>query len=233
MPFLRSVPAGRTAIDVGAHIGGVSHLLAPRHDLVVALEPNVRAVRRLMWLDLPNLVVLTAAAGRQPGVQDLHLPIRHNRSIAALGTLVETALPPGAADVERTAVVSLDTLGLLDVDFLKVDVEGFEQEVLEGAVDVLTRDRPAILVESEQRHRLGAPAAVGSLLGSIGYEGLFVYDGEVERFEDFRADVHQAVPPGLSGAIDERYVSNFVFVQASEIPTWRDRLAAACRSTTR
>jgi len=69
----------------------------------------------------------------------------------------------------------LDTLvatdGLPDPDLVKLDVEGAEAAVLDGAVEVLQRARPALLIELHSANhavaeRLGKFSFVGRLLGS-------------------------------------------------------------------
>jgi hypothetical protein len=55
----------------------------------------------------------------------------------------------GAGDIEMHA---LDDFDLDCVDFMKVDVEGYELEVLKGAAQTLTRCRPCVVVEQKSRN---------------------------------------------------------------------------------
>jgi FkbM family methyltransferase len=72
-------------------------------------------------------------------------------------------------------VKQLDPFSFTDVDFLKIDCEGYELEVLKGATETLARCRPAIIVE-QKPHKLAANygargrPAVEFLLGlGLGY----------------------------------------------------------------
>ncbi len=107
--------------------------------------------------------------------------------------------------------------GTAVVGFIKVDVEGHELDVLRGAEATLRRDRPALLVESEERHRPGAVAAVHGFLGSLGYHGFMVDDGRLVSLGGFDPSRDQNVPNDRlmdlnAGHYEGRYVNNFFFV---------------------
>ena len=74
------------------------------------------------------------------------------------------------------------------VGFIKIDVEGHEQKVLEGSVKILENNRPNLLVEIEKRHRKLNPDYTISFLREIGYQ-CFVFDEakliEVKTYRDF------------------------------------------------
>ena len=76
----------------------------------------------------------------------------------------------------------LDSFDIGPVGFMKVDVEGHEQEVLEGARGVLERDHPSLLVEVEERHRPGSVASVVGFLAKLGYEPFIHSEGRLQRF---------------------------------------------------
>jgi hypothetical protein len=98
-------------------------------------------------------------------------------------------------------------------DFLKIDVEGHELAVLEGAQQTLQSHRPAILIECESRHRSdGNVDPVFNLLRSHGYEGSFFLNGQRRPLAQFDPNEHQRTN---NGAIATRrgYVNNFAFVR--------------------
>ena len=61
-------------------------------------------------------------------------------------------------------VKRLDDQHLDNVGLIKIDVEGHELAVLHGAADTLTRNRPAVVVEAEERHHPNAVAEITELL---------------------------------------------------------------------
>ena len=71
-------------------------------------------------------------------------------------------------------MVTLDSLGLTEVDFIKIDCEGYLKEnVLRGAVETIKRDRPVIIVEQKRdmaTARFGLePLGAVKFLQSLGY----------------------------------------------------------------
>ena len=52
-----------------------------------------------------------------------------------------------SSTTQKTPLVSLDSQNFKRVDFIKIDVEGMELEVLNGASKILKRSRPVMLIE--------------------------------------------------------------------------------------
>ncbi len=134
-----------TALDIGAHIGAVSVYLARKFERVIAFEavPSTFEFLRLNTADVPNITALNVAVGPAAGEVYLsHYP-RHG----------QLSHVDGGIPVEKTSRIgpipaqTIDSMGLTDVSFIKIDVEGFELPVLEGAVDTIQRCRPLMLVE--------------------------------------------------------------------------------------
>lgn len=86
----------------------------------------------------------------------------------------------------RTLPISLRRLddwarerALSRLDFIKIDVEGHEDLVFEGALDTLARFRPLLLAEMNnsyfQRRNVGLDARMSSLLGPLGYDWIRFY----------------------------------------------------------
>jgi FkbM family methyltransferase len=141
--------AGSSAIDVGANEGDVLASivrLAP-HGRHVAFEP-IPALHESLVARFPHVDVRRAAvsdsAGTAEFTQVLDAP-------AYSGLRQRRDLPPGAQEVERVSVRTerLDDLledGLVPT-LIKIDVEGAELGVMQGAVETLERHRPYVVFE--------------------------------------------------------------------------------------
>jgi FkbM family methyltransferase len=92
------------------------------------------------------------------------LALRPSSGMEFIGQHVSYA----AIDSATVPLVSLDSLKLGRVDLVKIDVEGMEQEVLRGAREVLTRERPMLIVEVIKSDR----NAVNSFCDKLGYRVL-------------------------------------------------------------
>jgi FkbM family methyltransferase len=156
------MPRGGTALDVGAWFGPWSRRMIRYADRVVALEahPDLAALLRSA---LPAVEVVHAAASDEPGHIDLRVP----RGGPAVG-ISSVAEEAGGLPV-TVPRITIDSLGLTDVRFIKMDIEGHELAALRGARSTVERDRPAILLELEQRLQPVTP--VVELLTSWGYAG--------------------------------------------------------------
>jgi FkbM family methyltransferase len=171
--FVRHVLAPTSpamCVDVGANLGDYSRMLLTETDAeVIAFEPLVECQPVLDVLAKEHegrLVVVAEAVGAQAGVMTIHYGDK-----SALASLSEEVSGIGyVAEVNvRTAPVTVTTLDehLADiprVDFLKIDTEGFEYEVLTGAQDLLHTRRPRYVQIEMNLHQLYR----GHTLHSIG-----------------------------------------------------------------
>lgn len=148
--FRTLLQRGHTVLDVGANVGYYSALaskLVTRDGHVYAVEPNPMMLPRLRSTielnQLKNVEVLAVAAGNTTGRATLFLPTGHSHGEASLREQNWTAA--SAVDVD---LMPLDSALRLDrLDLVKIDVEGAELSVLQGAVRLLRQYRPAIIVE--------------------------------------------------------------------------------------
>jgi FkbM family methyltransferase len=156
--FYELAKNANVVLDIGAHVGFFTILaaIANRNGLVYAFEPLSRVYlqleRNLGLNKLTNVHSARAAAGEIEGDQEFYFPDVESpvssslRSDMLLSTLGE--------DVVRhvtVPVVSLDGFlkreNVKRVDLIKMDTERTEHEVLKGAVEILSRDRPDIICE--------------------------------------------------------------------------------------
>jgi FkbM family methyltransferase len=226
-PELRLVPElvtpERSALDIGANRGVYARVMRDRARDVHAFEPNPRLARRMRHCFGDSVRVWNVALSDASGRAEMRIPVSGGTDIDGLSTL-----EPGAADdaeAVRTVEVekrSLDSLGLRDIGFAKIDVEGHELAVLRGARATLERDRPALLVEMEDRHRPGAVDQGRRFLEELGYRGYFLRAGRLRPMDEL-ASTPASDPAPADGAT----VRNFLFLPGPDADAEAARLSGA------
>ena len=200
----RIVPRARQSVDVGANLGVYSRALSKLTPTVHAFEPN-KELAQLLRRTLPrNVIVHEQALSSRTGCGTLRTPVVNGRPVFGLASLEEHAAYPGS-DQEAVRVAKLDDVLDGDVGFVKIDVEGHELRVLEGASSLIERCRPVLLIECEERHNPGGPAALFSHLKKAGYIGRFLREGVICDIAEFSLTRDQLGDPGAP------YIYNFFF----------------------
>jgi FkbM family methyltransferase len=154
------VQPGWTAIDVGANIGYFTLLMANRvgpRGKVIAFEPlaeNFRILQENIKLNShPNVVAENCALMSSSE----RVELRSATPGAITWVASVRVKQDSAVESESVEAISLDEYvqkkGIAKVDFLKIDVEGAEESVLDGAINVLERDKPVLLIELHELDR--------------------------------------------------------------------------------
>lgn len=132
----------RTIVDIGGHVGLWSFYLAPMCDRLIAfepLEPHADCyVQNMSELPLNwelNRCALSDKAG----------------TVFVQWQEGNTGMSHVSVNDAGREIMShtLDSFDLDDVDFIKLDVEGYELHVLRGARETLLRNKPLILIEDK------------------------------------------------------------------------------------
>lgn len=212
------------AIDVGANFGGYVHFMRRHARRVLAYEPMPDFVQLLREKFPRDVVVSSLALSDRPGTVDLRMPIIDGMLLSGCSTISPNAAATYPS--HRTITIRMDRLDNVydgKVGFIKIDVEGHEQAVLEGAVDTIRRCLPRLLVEVDEHLSPGGVARAKELLGGLGYRGYFVRAGRLERIERFSVFEMQrpSDSPDLKSSLRDRpkfdnYINNFIFLPPGE-----------------
>lgn len=175
--FWRDLPLeGMIVYDVGAYHGILTLFFASRAAQVIAYEPNEANHARLVeniWLnDLTNVEVRKLGVGREPGAGTL----LYDPAMAGGGTLNTNT---SARISQHIEITSLDhdvaAGGLPAPDLIKIDIEGWELQALEGARGTLAVCHPAIFLEMHGetiREKRRNASAIVAFLREAGYTNI-------------------------------------------------------------
>ena len=188
-------------LHVGASDGRHSYVMtqvAPQAR-IYAFEPSAFAFEVLKvgiaWHRIGKQVTaIHAAVGDKPGELLLVTPKKRSGRMGRAYAYIAETMPNGPArpdledagmEVQPTPVVTLDGFcaehGVTHVDFIRMDIEGAELMALKGALTILDRDRPHILLEIHPpmlQARFGASGdAVLDLFRDRGYR-MFALNGD-------------------------------------------------------
>jgi FkbM family methyltransferase len=153
----------------------------------------------------------------------LNVPVEVNDAgMAYIGS--QTSLPADATRQIKVRSITIDSLKLSGIGFMKIDVEGHELAVLQGGERTIAREQPNLLIEAEERHRRNAVASINKFLQAYGYSGWFLSRGTLHPIAEFDPLLHQC-PEALAFRSDNGkppYINNFIFVQPTSMGALQD-----------
>lgn len=183
--LIKALPYVKTfevAVDVGANVGTWARVLARLFNEVHCFEP-VDTFRECLELniveaDRPRVRVHDCALGAEDGELELMISKRSSGWTHAVptakggGTALDNSLKKhSGGHLEFTnktvSVKRLDSFKIERMDFLKIDVEGFELNVVRGGAELIRKHKPTVIVEQKpgtpDRYGFDAKGAVKEL----------------------------------------------------------------------
>jgi FkbM family methyltransferase len=186
---------GMTVVEVGANIGLLTvpfaRLVAPRGK-VIAFEPQ-RIVYQMLCGNLAlnaidNVTGHNCAVGRAAGSIAVP-PVDYERPGNFGGVSIGIS-----GKGETVPLVMIDSLALARCDFMKIDVEGMELDVLQGAANTVRRFRPRLYVENDRPDK--SQALIEHLL-ALGYR-LYWHTPCLYNADNFFGDSENIFPSIVS-----------------------------------
>lgn len=170
------MPHGGTAIDVGANQGFFAYALTSVADRVVAFEPNPDYALFSRIMLRGKAEVYRLAISNKSGKATFHVPVSKEGVVLHLAGSLDETHTRLFAKVRHyeVDVRALDEFGFTRVGFIKIDVEGTERDVLDGARKIIMRDRPALVLELLSGTHADPGAITKSICDDFGYEAFLV-----------------------------------------------------------
>jgi len=187
---------GVVALDCGANIGTHSIEWAKfmaRWGEIVAFE----AQERLFYALAGNITInncfnaraIWAAVGAAEGT--IGVPVPDYFAPSSFGSLeirkkdkteyIGQHIDYSEASLQQTKMISIDSLGLKRVDFIKFDIEGMEMEALSGAIETIEKNKPQMLIEkvkSKENELLEFCNRRGYKTFPVGFNFLAIHDSD-------------------------------------------------------
>lgn len=169
-------PKAPVLLDVGANIGqtiDAFHLAfdSPR---IIAFEPSPRTFAALRQTHSHKAELHNLAMGERCGTMPFHVTAKHSVNDSLL------PMPGADSTIVEVQVRTIDDFGLDRIDFLKIDTQGYDLNVLRGASRMLAERRIRAFCAELIFHEMyvGQPAFTELLefARGTGYECLGFYD---------------------------------------------------------
>jgi FkbM family methyltransferase len=159
--FEKYVTKDSVVLDIGAHIGAHTVKLSKLAGTVYAFEPlkqsNELLRKNLLKNNCHNVVVYKSAVSNMVGVGGFEWV--YEESVGAAGLSNNPMGRPGYpgytvddSDIYEVQLVTIDSMMLDRLDFIKLDVEGYEELVIGGAIETIKKYKPVIALECWADH---------------------------------------------------------------------------------
>jgi FkbM family methyltransferase len=169
-PWLKDV---KVVWDIGACIGDHTRFYLDLGKMVVAIEPNPLAFKCLEH-NCPDAILLNYAASSQPGL--LRFATNENAGASRVSS---------EGEIEVRAV-RMDDMELPPPDFVKIDAEGWEYDVITGMAGTLNTFHPTIFIEINAASLEANGSSAGkvvNLLTSLGYTKFQIHQHEISSWD--------------------------------------------------
>lgn len=198
-----SIKKGQTVLDIGAHKAGYLYWIQKRvsnSGKIIAFEPQSFLFDFLLMIKSiykwHNVDVECLALSNFVGKANLYIP---NNKIKKQSSPEASLLNTQShKKIEKTEIVKIETLdnychlNNIKPDFLKIDVEGNELNVLRGGEKIINECKPKILIEIEFRHAGGENVfETFRFFQSLGYIGHFIHNSQRIALAEFSLNKFQ------------------------------------------
>ena len=226
--YINNLPkSNKIAIDVGAAEGFYSYALSKKFSEVYSYEPHPTQFNRLNFFSSKNVKTFKESLSDVSGDLSFFVPIIKNKEILHESRIVDdnyVGNTPGK--VIRVPSKRLDDEltpnEISNIGLIKIDVEGFELEVLHGMRETIKKSKPIIFCEIEARHN-DKYGDVFNFLDNIGYQAYFSKNGikleriEKEEIQHFQNKLRLQLRLNYPNETNNYpYINNFIFINRQE-----------------
>ena len=193
------------AIDIGANVGVWSYWLSKYAKQVESFEPNPKIFNTLKNIKIKNVNSYNIALSNKSGSVDLLIP-KGSKGFSNQGASLSSIKVQGEHKSISIEAKCLDEYNFLDVDFIKIDVEGHEHEVIEGAQETINKFKPTMVIEMEEKHNQIPIEDQISSVEKLGYKCCVLMNKQIIQIKEIDLNKFHRNP-----ANNDSYLFNFIF----------------------
>ncbi len=193
------------AIDIGANVGVWSYWLSKYAKQVESFEPNPKIFNALKNIKIKNVNSYNIALSNKTGSVDLLIP-KGRKGFSNQGASLSSIKVQGEHKSISIEAKQLDEFNFLDVDFIKIDVEGHEHEVIEGARETIKKFKPTMVIEMEEKHNQIPIEEQISSVEKMGYQCCVLINETIIQIKEIDLDKFHRNPTNK-----DSYLFNFIF----------------------
>ena len=208
---------GTDTIDVGVYRGVYSYELSRLSNHIHAFEANpiiYEYLQNNLTRIIKNITLYNYALSDRKGIASFRIPIRRKTIFqsqfeekyhAGAGTIHE-ANTFDKFDKFDVKTIKLDDFKFSNqISFIKIDVEGHELKVIDGAKDTIKKHKPNLLVEIQEQHSKKKLLESINYIENLYYKSYICHNNallEIKDCKEFNIDAKSA----------EQNVFNFIFI---------------------
>ena len=193
------------AIDIGANVGVWSYWLSKYAKQVESFEPNPKIFNVLKNIKIKNVNSYNIALSNKSGSVDLLIP-KGSKGFSNQGASLSSIKVQGEHKSISIEAKCLDEYNFLDVDFIKIDVEGHEHEVIEGAQETINKFKPTMVIEMEEKHNQIPIEDQISSVEKLGYKCCVLMNKKIIQIKEVDLNKFHRNPTN-----NDSYLFNFIF----------------------
>ncbi len=188
----------KDAIDVGVYRGVYSYKLSKEFNQIHSFEPNPLLfpyLNRYLTKIITNMTLYNYALSNKNELTNLKIPHRGKsifknnfEEIYKLGcaTIHETNNFEKFNNYEVECKKLDDVIKDKEISFIKIDVEGHELSVIEGANNIINKYKPTLLVEIEEKHTKKPILNTINKIKEFGYKVYFFKNNQINEIIDHK-----------------------------------------------
>ena len=193
------------AIDIGANVGVWSYWLSKYAKQVESFEPNPKIFNALKNIKINNVNSYNIALSNKSGSVNLLIP-KGSKGFSNQGASLSPIKVQGEHKSISIEAKCLDEYNFLDVNFIKIDVEGHEHEVIEGAQETIKKFKPTMVIEMEEKHNQIPIEDQISSVEKLGYRCCVLINEKIIKINEIDLDKFHRNPTNK-----DSYLFNFIF----------------------